>query len=266
MDTKKSIQLAFLPLFFLLFFPLHVYAVNVSILSFPSTISSDAFTITASISGAATGTNYLRVDVYKDSTKNYFGETYNGSDWYSGSDGKQYFPITVQSGKVWNGDIQARIGNPSVTDYDGSGSYRLRIRRYTSSGGEGSEDPNNSSVSVAITFPTLTPTPTTVPTLAPTNTPIPTKVPTSTPTPSKFPTTKPTIKPTEQAVLAASEDAGMVSITDEPSPTKKKGPSVQVAGAAVNTFPVLLVCFGGAGILCGILLFFHIRQKKGIET
>src|SRR5437868_14827917 len=83
-----------------LFCPKNVYAVTVSIIDYPSTISLDQFSLTASVSEASSGTNYLRLDIFKDGTTTYFGETYNGSDWYSGSDGKQYFPITVEIGRA----------------------------------------------------------------------------------------------------------------------------------------------------------------------
>src|SRR5258708_665683 len=123
----------FIALFFLLWFPRPAFSVTVSIINPPATITDEFFTLNASVSGAATGTNYLRVDIYKDSTTNYFGETFNGSDWYSGSDGKQYFPISVKTGVIWNGQIQARIGSVLNNDYDGSGKYKIRLRRYTTS-------------------------------------------------------------------------------------------------------------------------------------
>src|SRR3989304_5438603 len=75
-----------------------VFAVTVSITNFSSTINDQPFTVTASVSGANAGTNYIRTDLYKEGTQNYFGQTYNGSDWYGGSDGKQYFPISIESG------------------------------------------------------------------------------------------------------------------------------------------------------------------------
>jgi hypothetical protein len=135
------------------------FAVQITLSNIPATITQDNFTISASISGALTGTNYLRLDLYKEGTSNYFGETYNNSGWYSGSDGTQYLPITIQSGISWNGQIQARIGSPSKTEYDGNGNYKLRIRRYTGSGSYNSDEANENAVAIAIIFPTQTPTP-----------------------------------------------------------------------------------------------------------
>ena len=86
---KKFKILAALLLFWL-FFASKAYAVTISITDIPSTITDAPFVLTASISGASAGTNYLRVEIFKDGTNNYFGETYNGSDWYSGGDGTLY--------------------------------------------------------------------------------------------------------------------------------------------------------------------------------
>ena len=191
------------------------FAVSVSITNFPSTITSNPFNITISISGASSGTNYIRLDLYKDGTQNYFGQTYNGGDWYDGSEGIQYFPITVQSGTDFSGDIQARVGSPNSTDYDGVGSYKMRIRRYTASGNQGSEDANASAVSIAINVPT--------PTLIPT--PTPTSEPTHTPTPTKSPTPTPTIKPTS---------------TPTPLPTPSKTPTPKPTSVGSTQIPTII--------------------------
>ena len=91
----RKICLIFLAFLLLLAFPTKSFAVTVSITNYPSSISADPFSISVSILGASSGTNYIRVDLYKDGTQNYFGDTYNGSDWYNGSEGKQYYPITI---------------------------------------------------------------------------------------------------------------------------------------------------------------------------
>src|SRR3990167_369901 len=135
-------------------------AITVTVSDYPQTITQDPFSITVSVEGAQTATNYLRVDLYKDGTKSYFVETYNGTDWYDGSDGKQYHPISIQSGQIWSGEVQARIGEPSSSKYTGPGTYKMRIRRYTASGGQGVENANDSSVSLTIDIPAPDPTPT----------------------------------------------------------------------------------------------------------
>jgi len=190
----------FIAVLFSLHFANPALAVSVTITNFPSIITQDQFTITASVSGAATGTNYLRVDLYKEgTTNNYFGETYNGSDWYSGSDGLQYLPVSIVSGSIASATIQGRVGNPNSSDFTGNGIYKLRMRRYTSSGGSGSSD-TMSSVDVSITLvPTPTPTPTNTPTPTPTNTPTPTPTPTSSPTNTPTPTPMKTPTPTSES-------------------------------------------------------------------
>lgn len=179
-------------LFFLVFsilvvsFPKSAFAITISVPSSPHSITNDVFTIVASVSGSMTVPNYIRVDLFKDGTTNYFGETYNGSSWVSGSDHTQYFPITASSGTIWNGNIQVRVGSPSSTEYDGNGTYKLRIRRYTSSGNYNNDEAKNSAVTIAIVIPTITPTP------LPTHTPAPTARQSATATPTRAQTVTPT--------------------------------------------------------------------------
>jgi len=190
------------------------FAVTIHIDQIPTTISADPFTVNATITGATPGTNYLRVDLYKDGTSNYFGETFNGSDWHSDSEGTHYFPITIDQNKNWQGSLQARIGNPSIHDYDGTGNYKLRIRRYTTSGNYTTEEANNNAISIVIAYPTITSTP--VPTLTPI------KVPTQTPTPKPTATTKPT--PTNKP-----------TVTPKPSPTPANSPISIKSGTTVTS-------------------------------
>ncbi|HVZ67110.1 MAG TPA: hypothetical protein VG917_02510 [Patescibacteria group bacterium] len=263
----------------LLLIPSKVLAVTVSITNSPSTITSDSFKVTVSVSGASTGTNYLRVDVYKDGTSNYFGETNNGSGWYGGSDGTQYFPITITPGSAWSGDVEARIGSPSQSDYDGQGSYKLRIRRYTSSGNQGSEDANQSAVNVTISVPTQTPTPTLTPT--PTNAPTPTRTPTPTdaPTPTKMPTSTPlktptpttksgttlTPSPTEETEGSNGSDLELAANSQDKvfgDGTLTPTPKTEVLGASTSSNSLLFVALGLIFIVvCGILAYFQLGDK-----
>lgn len=148
----------------LLFFGVSpVFAVTVTTSNIPSTITDESFTFNVSVSGASGGTNYLRVDLYKETTgtPNYFGETYNSTSWYGGSTGTQYFPILIVSGQTWNGSIQGRLGNPSTTEYPGLGSYKLRARRYTSSGNAASDTQTPADIIINYTAPTPSPSPST---------------------------------------------------------------------------------------------------------
>src|SRR3989344_1644644 len=160
----QKLILSFLIICISLFiFPLHVNAVTLTISNVPSLITpSDEFTINIVISGAASGTNYLKIDLYKSGTTNYFGDTYNGADWYNGTDGLTYFPITIQSG-IWSGQVKGRINDADFAQLDQLGQYKLRIRRYTGSGNYNSPEANNSVVDMNIIFPTPTTTPSTAP-------------------------------------------------------------------------------------------------------
>ncbi|HYM64868.1 MAG TPA: hypothetical protein VES68_00060 [Candidatus Sulfotelmatobacter sp.] len=267
----KSALISFLLFLFSLFLVKPAFAVTVTITSFPSSISSDAFTINVSVLGASSGTNYIRVDLYKDGSSNYFGETFNGNDWYLGSDGKQYFPITIADSKsTASASIQARIGVPSSSDYDGQGSYKMRIRRYTSSGGQGSEDANNSAVNISINLPTQTPTnsPTSInaPTPQSTNTPTPkstlTLIPSKTPTPKISKTTSPTNSLNKDVLSESTKSSQKVSENKKNTSGKDKRKTPD------NTLiPKILILLGIVILLaCAIVISYsyikNIRNKE----
>ena len=269
--NKKLLILFSICLFILSFyFSSKVFAVSVSITNFPSSITSDSFTVNVSVLGASSGTNYIRVDLYKDGTQNYFGETYNGSDWYSGSDGKQYFPITIIDSKsTVAASLQARIGIPNSSDYDNQGSYKMRIRRYTSSGGQGSEDPSNSAVSIAINVSTPTPTPTPMPSVTQSPQNSPTSIPASnmviiTPKPS---TPVPSIafdnESSEEAVLGESSESSILNPSSNPLGIQDSKEKEIVLSSRENNIGKILIFLGFVFILaCGILFSWsHIRNR-----
>ncbi len=183
---KKGILVS---LFWYFVFVPSALAVTTTILNSPSTIGEDKFEVTVSIDGASAGTNYLRVDLYVAGTKNYFGETDNTQSWYGGSDGKQYYPVTIESNTILVATVSARLGEPTHTDYPGPGDYLLRVRRYTASGNQGSEEVAPAPVKLTKTWPSPSPSP--VPTPSPTPTPPPTPASSPTPTPTPPPTQKP---------------------------------------------------------------------------
>jgi len=259
---------------FLFLFSQEIHAVTVTINSYTSSISSEIFNVEASISGATNATNYLRIDLYKEGTNNYFGETYNGSDWYAGSDGKSYFPVQIQNSSA-SAIIQAQIGNPSTNSYPGPGAYKLRLRRYTSSGSQSQND-QQVPVDIQLTYIFPTPTPTDTPTPVPTATPTPTQTPTSTstpistptsiPTPSFTPSPSPTVTitkavtpsvspspPDEFDVLGSSDSALLSDSTPTPSPTGPKSQSAFVGTTAL--FGVI-----AATIVLLSLAFWRLRK------
>ncbi len=235
-----------------------VYAVTTSILSVPSDITTDPFTVVASISGNISGTNYLRIDLFKENTTNYFGQTYNGSSWYGGSDGMQYFPITVTDG-IWSGSLQGRVSNPSLTEYSGPGSYRMRVRRYTSSGNAGSSDEQTVSVNITVNLPTSTP----IPTSSPSNTPTPTNSPTQTKTPTPKPTIKNNPSPTRTFITTKTEVSNNGTVlgqeaTQTPTPTTMvKSQSNLIGGAKVALVLGLL--------FCGIAIMIFTQRIQNIK-
>lgn len=103
-------------IFFLLFiFPQKIFAVTIEISNYPAVIGTDPFNVNVYVSGPSDGKNYLRIDIYKESTTNYFGETYNGADWYSGSSGTSYFAVDIINSTA-SATLQGRVGNPSLTE------------------------------------------------------------------------------------------------------------------------------------------------------
>lgn len=243
----KAASVLFAFIIFLIFLPAtrQALAVTVSISSYPTTISDEQFTLTASISGATAGTNYLRIDIYKEGTTNYFGETFNNLDWYGGSTYSQYLPITIQTGAAWNGSVYGRIGSPTLTQYDGEGYYKIRLRRYTSGGGSTASEANASAITVFVSLPTPTPTPTEspTPTPEPTLTPTPTLIstPTKTSTPTKKPTPTKSLTPTKISTPTK-------TLTSTKIPTLKTS---QGSGNATNQKPSK-----------GILGFFSSGQES----
>jgi len=251
----------------LIFCP-EVKAVTITINSFPATIdTADPYQVNASVSGAVNATNYLRIDLYKDGTTNYFGETYNGSDWYGGSDGKSYFPVQILNASA-SATITFQIGNPSNTNYPGPGSYKLKIRRYTSSGSASSNDSiTPADVQINYIFPTPTPTPSPTPTPTPTDPPTPVPTPTKTPTPT--PTKTPTPTPIRTPTLMPSPTDSPISLVlgDEVvlgSPTPLDSP---VLPSIKNTFPFWAVGLVVLGLgFVGIAIYFIIRNVKKEDT
>lgn len=272
---------------FLLFaFPKDAFAVTVTINNHPSTVSNyDSFTINVSVSGAETGKNYLKVQLYKEGTTVYFGETYNGSVWYREADKTQYFPIDITSGTVWTGDIQVKMGTPSLSEYPGPGAYKMRIQRYTSSGSAGSEDENASAVPLTLSaaLPTSTPVPTAAPTTAPVstatptskpaNTPTPTPATVNTPTPTKKPTPTPTTDPVKAAQAATMAAAMMSAQNQAPQKEVKSAQdSVDLGGSLSDldkketayNWGKLLILMGAVLVTCacGILVYNNYLKDK----
>ncbi len=224
-------------------------AVKIVIDSFPNSISSDTFEIAVTISGAKTGTNYLRAEIYKDGTTKYFGETFNGSEWYGGSDGLRYYPVDI-NGASTSASFKVRMGNPDKNDYTGSGEYKLKIKRYTASGNAASGDEENA-VTLLINYNIQTSTP--IPTATPT--PIPTVIPTIIAAETVLPTyfkEKATSLPTSAVKVLAE------STVTSPSPTF----TALSHGDKAAGFPYLSLILIFGGILLLSVSFWPIAREK----
>ena len=171
-------MLAAIIVLIVLLFPSPALAVTVNISNTPSTIKEDSFSFNVSVSGAQSGTNYLRANFYPVGTTKYFGYTYNNSSFYNGSDFTQYFPINIDSSGNWGGNLQAKLDTSSPY-YSGPGIYNLKVRRYTSSGSYIWSNEVALSVPTNTTTPTPTSSPTPTSTVAITATPSPTNIPTT---------------------------------------------------------------------------------------
>ena len=234
-----GIKIVFLILFYLFFGVSPIFAVTVTISNYPSVISDQPFNFDVSVSGAQSGTNYLRANLFLSGTTKYFGYTFNGSNFANSSDYSQYLPITIDPEGTWIGSIQAKL-DPDSSYYNGPGTYSLKVRRYTQSG---SSYTWSNEVNLSINLPTPTPSPTPSPT--PTSTPTPATPyqplkPSPTPSPSssfsKTKTTTSTSSPTPKPSLTTSP-----SSTPTPSPSKNVTKTVvkiaSVAGASSSATP-----------------------------
>ncbi len=201
----KIVLIAFLLFLFCFSFVEPVFATAPTITAYPSgTLSLDtSFSVTATMSGLSKNAIYrLRVAISQSGTSNYFGSTYDGAVWHIGSlaDGN-YISITTDGNGAWGGDIQGKIDSDDPNFTTGSGTYDLKIGRYTQTGSTATwSDPNSISIVVPPTpTPTNTPTPTPTSTPAPTSTPVPTSTLTPKPTPTSTPTPSPTLVPSPTA-------------------------------------------------------------------
>lgn len=272
-QTLRVLGLLVLISLFSFFVPQKVFAVSIEISNSPSTISDSMFEVSVNVSGANDGTNYLRVDLYKEGASNYFGETYNGSDWYSGSDGLKYFPITIIDSTA-SAVLKAQVGNPTSTKYPGPGEYKLKIRRYTSSGSSSSND-SQTPVSVQITYQTPSPEPTKTPTSTPvpTQTASPTSTPTPKPTPTKTATPKPTVAstPTPEPEEESEVEATELPFYDLTSKEEEATNEPLVLGTkAENKTPLISIVFILLGTLLlgygGYMLYNNKKHEENIQS
>ena len=161
---RKTRRILFLFLIYFFIGIQSVFAVSVTIDPVISPISTEPFELTVTVTGAKTGTNYLRADIFKEETTDYFGETFTGSEWYNGEDGTHYFPINLITDTPAIATISARLSSIPA-NWSQSDHFIARVRRYTASGNYTGSEASASAIQITILIPTQTPT------LVPTSTP-----------------------------------------------------------------------------------------------
>ncbi len=280
----KSVKIfAFVFLFWLLFSDQVAIASAPTITTYPSSINIDqSFTISATMSGLSSNTIYrLRIVLAQTGTTNYFGSTYNGSEWYNGTpspiDYTKFLTITTFSDGSWYGNVQGMVANDDPNfNNTGSGTYDLELGRYTENGSSATW---SNVVNVSLTAPsptptsTPTPTPTPAPTSTPTLTPIPTLTVTPTPkstiTPTPYATTSAVINPAQQQVLSQNTN----SLFSIPSDTGSPGNSLQLFSAADKQAISKILIFLGIIFmsLCAIVIFYpkidnYLKARKNGDS
>jgi len=224
------------------------------------------FDVDMSLSGAPKNTiYYLQIAFTQSANPAYFGFTQGNDDtWHKyGESFDSFFKITTNEEGSWSGKMR---GKPDSEDKDfkGSGSYILKIGRFTSSGASHYWSDNNTTVYIqAPSFtPTSIPEPTPSPTSKPSNKPTPS--PTSKPQNSPTPTPKLTIavsdkKSREEATIIVADvesdsilGESDIQSTDEGKISKKSGVSL----------PVLVVLLSGGVICVGAAVFLSIKKIK----
>lgn len=232
------------------------YAVTVTVSNIPESVTDQEFEFDVLVSGAQTGTNYIRASFFSPGTTSYFGFTYNGSSFYNGSDYSQYLPLPISAEGSGSATVKAKI-DPGSSSFKGSGDYSFKVRRYTSQ----SYNTSSSEVTVSINYAAETPTPT--PTQAPTPTSTPTLTPTPTPTKTATPTNSPS-KPTPTKAPAQSTISIPPSILGtsaaQPTESQTQPEEAQVAGFQFSN--VLKVAGGLILILSGVLVFSLVAKNK----
>lgn len=246
------------------------FAVSPQIIAYPTSLIGlgSPFTISATMSGLSKSSIYrLRLTLAQSGTSNYFGSTWNGTSWYNGTptpiNYANFYSITTDGAGAWWGDVQGEIDADDPNFTTGSGTYDLKLGRYTQTGSSATwSDP----VSVVVSIP---PQPTNTPTPIPTSTPMP---PTATlrpqaPTPTKLSSSLSTLSPTLLLVPSVSSSFGAVLGTSSARPTAENRPTLIAAQAdhrqiTVNMIPVVLILIGFLLLgSCGILIF--LQTEKG---
>jgi hypothetical protein len=131
---------------FIVFFSLGVYlslfvttiSADFSLSNIPSSVNSDQeveANVSLSLQGQDNKKYYLEGALKKDDGSNYFGLTFNDSDWVAYSPGSftNLKPITTDASGTWSGSLRFKVDSTSPY-YKGSGNYVFQIKRFTEGG------------------------------------------------------------------------------------------------------------------------------------
>lgn len=259
--SQRKIFLFLLTLFYFLFvIPSTVLAaVSVTPVNVDTTspVIGDAFSLTASVSGALTGSIYfLKCRIGANSSSLTDGQTFNSqtSKWLddSGSTGAwvDMPQVTIGADGIWQGVLQCRIKSGAVDE-----SKVLFTRACLNSNNScGTSFQSNSSLALNPLVPTSTPTSTSTPTPSPTPTPDPT----ATSTPTSSPTSKPTATSTSTPTLKP-------TLTKTPTPTKAND---KISSLSAEFYSTNSASVAGIAIEEGSEATFQAspkNEKKGIN-
>lgn len=117
-----------------------VFAVAPTISNTPTTISTDTqFSLSTTMSGLSSNTIYrMRLALTPIGTSNYFGSTWNGTSWYNGTPSPinyaNFLSVTTDGSGAWSGTIQGRVESSDPNFPGTSGTYDLKVGRYTATG------------------------------------------------------------------------------------------------------------------------------------
>lgn len=191
-----------------LFWPKKVLATPPILNSYPDIITVDEeYSVEATMSGLSKNTIYrLRLVLAKPGTWQYFGSTWNESDWYNGTPSPinyaNFLTVTTNNDGTWFGEVRGLIESSDPNYGDGPGSYDLKLGRYTEAGSTATwSEPKT------VTLEDLTPTPE----------PTPTEESEEEPTPEESPSPSPTSSPKPIKITGATL-SGKVLSEEESSP------------------------------------------------
>lgn len=241
----------------------------------------EEITVDVSLSGltssSCSGSCYLQGALTSTTANKYFGFTKNNSgNWYEyiGSPDTSYIQSTFFSfpfQATWSGKLTLKT-NSDDPDYNGPGSYNLKVWRYT--GKSTSYAGTSNTLLVSVTGP-ATPTPTPTPSTAENSSPSPSQdtiVSTDSPIDTSTPdlideSSGPVFSPIATSIsVKLSDDLNSSDSTKSSTLSAKKKsfqtPKVEVLGTSENIMPKILVVLGIVFIISSGAIFLITYKKQ----